>query len=389
MYDFDTILNPDAQAAVEGRNPGYIVRMGVADMDFRSPPEVTEALIARARKGWYGYQGMTEDDYDAVRTWSAEHNGQEIPREHLLATPGVLYTMRACMYALTEQGDRVVIAPPLHTPSIRTAELKGRIPVRAQMRRLPDGSYTLDLDMLEKCFREGARVLLLCSPNNPTGRVLTYDELAGIAELSTRYGVRVVSDEIHRDIVYPPHRHIPLATLPGMEEAVTVFSPSKTFNMGGCHIGSAVISDAELRERVREELYAYGHSCGRPDLFAITAQTAAYRKGAAWLGELLTYLEGNIGTALEMLDGLPLRAVRPEGTMLLWVDCEALGMDTAAFWEFMKNRAHIQVDPGHYYDTADIGSYTGPQHHFRMKLAMPRRLLRYALGNLREAVSAL
>jgi len=232
--------------------------------------------------------------------------------------------------------------------------------------------------------------LMMCAPNNPTGRVWTREELSDVAELVKQHDAWIVSDEIHRDIVYPGKHHFPIATLPGMEErAITVFSPSKTFNMGGFHIGSAIIADAKLRADVTQAFYEYGHTCGRPPILCIAAQTAAYRHGSGWLEELLEYLDGNLDLALEYLRGTPLTACRPDGTFLLWVDCEALGMTTDELMSFMLEKAHILPDPGHYYDIYEIHEYKGLQHHFRLNIAMPRSLLEKAMDGLRSAVMAL
>ncbi len=389
-YDFDQIVDRRAIKAMKWDVPEGIIPMSVADTEFLAPPEISEAIRERAAVASYGYSGMTDADYDAVLGCIGAHQGQVVPREHLLSTPGVLYTMRVVMYALTEPGDRVVVQTPLHTPSIGSAGLRGRIPVKNHLKRLPDGGYTFDLEDLERCFRDGARVLMMCAPHNPTGRVWTMEELSGVAELVREYDAWIVSDEIHRDIVYRGKHHIPIATLPGMaERAITVFSPSKTFNMGGFHIGSAIIADRKLRAKVTQVFYEYGHVCGRPPVLCVVAQTAAYTHGAAWLAELLEYLDGNITLALEYLEGTPLAACRPDGTFLLWVDCEALGMNTGDLMSFMREKAHILPDPGHYYDTYEIDRYEGLQHHFRLNVAMPRSLLKQAMNGLRKAVLAL
>ncbi|MBK35089.1 MAG: hypothetical protein CME26_06105 [Gemmatimonadetes bacterium] len=389
-YDFDQIVDRRAINASKWNVTEGIIPMSIADTDFLSPPEVSEAIRERVAVESYGYSRMTDADYDAILDWIGTHQRQEVPREHLLSTPGVLYTMRVVMFALTEPGDRVIVQTPLHTPSIGSAELRRRVPVKNQMKRLPDGRYTFDLDNLERCLAEGARVLMMCAPNNPTGRVWTMEELSGLADLVKEYDAWIVSDEIHRDIVYRGKRHIPISTLPGMEErAITVFSTSKTFNMGGFHIGSAIIADPRLRADVTQAFYEYGHSCGRPSALCIVAQTAAYKHGAGWLEELLEYLDGNISLALKYLEGTPLAVFRPDGTFLLWVDCEALGMHTDELKLFMREKARIQPAPGHYFDTYQIGEYTGLQHHFRLNIAMPRSLIEEAMDRLRNAVLAL
>lgn len=389
-YDFDQIVDRRAINASKWNVAEGIIPMSTADTDFLSPPEISEAIRERIAVGSYGYSRMGDADYDAILDWIGEHQGQHVPREHLLATPGVLYTMRAVLYALTDPGDSVIVQTPLHTPSIRSAALRDRILVKNEMKRLPDGGYTFDLDDLERCLAGGARVLLMCAPNNPTGRVWTLEELSGVAELVKAHDAWIVSDEIHRDIVYRGKRHIPIATLPGMEErAITVFSTSKTFNMGGFHIGSAVIADPRLRADVTEVFYEYGHSCGRPSALSIVAQTAAYKHGAEWLGALLEYLEGNVSLALEYLQGTPLSACRPDGTFLLWVDCTTLGMNTDELKPFLRDKARILAAPGHYFDTYEIDEYKGPQHHFRLNVAMPRSLIEQAMDRLRNAVLAL
>jgi len=389
-YDFDQIVDRRGINASKWNVSEGIILMSVADTEFLSPPEISEAIRERVAVESYGYSRMTDADYDAILDWIRAHQGQKVPREHLLSTPGVLYTMRVVMYALTEPGDRVIVQTPVHTPSIRSAALRQRVPVKNQLKRLPDGAYTFDLDDLERCLAGGARVLMMCAPNNPTGRVWTMEELSGVAELVKEYDAWIVSDEIHRDIVYPGKRHIPIATLSGMEErAITVFSTSKTFNLGGFHIGSAIIADAKLRAGVTQVFYEYGHACGRSPALCIVAQTAAYKHGAGWLEELLEYLDGNISLALEYLQGTPLAACRPDGTFLLWVDCERLGMNTDELMSFMREKARILPDPGHYYDTYEIGGYKGLQHHFRLNIAMPRSLLEQAMDSLRNAVLAL
>ena len=386
-YDFTTILDRRPYTAAKWLGvPEGILPMTIADMEFASPPEVVEAIQRRAAFGNYGYTMMSEEDYSAVIDFVQWRHGIAIPREHLLATPGVLYTMRCAMYMLTQPGDQVVVPTCLHTPSIRTAGMQGRVPCKSWMRRTPDGNYTFDLEDLERRFRDGAKVLLLCAPHNPTGRVWTRAELEGVARLCVQHDVTVVSDEIHRDLVYRGHPHCEIASLPGMaERTITVFSPSKTFNFGGIHIGSAVTANGDLRERLRAKLYEYGHECGRPPLFSLVAQTAACQHGRAWLEELLPVLEANADLMLHYLDGLPVTACRPEASFLLWVDCSRLHLDTASLQALLAE-AGIAADPGHYYDTCDIHGYTGPQHHFRLAFGMPRALLEPAMARLRKTI---
>lgn len=389
MYDFDRIVDRRCIGACKYLGtPDNILPMTIADMEFAPPPEVVEALQKRAACGNFGYTMMVDRDYQAVIDWVQKRHNMTIDREDLLATPGVLNTMRCAMYALTEPGDKVAVILPLHTPSIRSASMQGRICCESRMLRLADGNYTFDLEDLEKHFRSGAKVLMMCSPHNPTGRVWKMEELSALAELVKKYDCMVISDEIHRDLIYPGNRHIPLATLPGMEKRViTVFSASKSFNLGGCHIGSAVIADHELKEKIRALLYEYGHECGRPPLFSLVAQTAAYETGEKYLEEMLVYLNKNIDLAMDYLAGLPLKVIRPEASFLLWADCSEYGFNTRQLAETLA-KAGISADPGHYYDTCKIAGYEGVQHHFRLAIGMPRQLLEPALDRLRKVLKA-
>ena len=387
MYDFDKIIDRRHCNACKFINlPEDFTAMSVADMDFEVPDFIAGALHKRVDTANYGYTMMGDEDYQAVIDWSCKRHGVVIPREHLISTPGVLNTMRCSMYALTEPGDKVVVVLPLHTPSIRSATMMGRNKVESWLVCDENGNYTFDFADLEKHFSNGAKVLMLCSPHNPSGRVWSKDEMEKLAALVIKYDVKVVCDEIHRDLIYPGHKHIVLGNMPGMaERTVTVFSASKTFNLGGCHIGSAVIANEEMRNKIRYTLYEFGHECGRPPVFSLAAQTAAYQHGEAYLEELLKYLSGNIDLAMEYLADMPVKCVRPEASFLLWVDCRELDLSTSEL-NGLFAKAKISADPGHYYDTFQIADYTGKQHHFRLSIAMPRQELKAAMENLRKAL---
>ena len=390
MYDFETVQNRRQFNACKyiGIDENMIP-MSVADMDFTVPPEIKAALHDRIESANYGYTMMGDEDYQAVIDWTFKRHGVVISKDSLLATPGVLNTMRCAMYALTQPGDKVLVILPLHTPSIKSASMMGRVRCESRLLEESSGFYTFDFADIEKHFQNGVRVLMLCSPHNPTGRVWRQCEMEKLAELVKKYDVYVVSDEIHRDLIFPGNRHIVLGAMPGMEtRTVTVFSASKTFNLGGCHIGSAVISDPELKEKVRAALYEFGHECGRPPVFSLAAQTAAYRFGEPYLEELLKYLAKNIDLAMEYLSGLPVKVLRPEASFLLWVDCRQLDLDTVRLNALLA-KAGITADPGHYYDTDRINDYHGFQHHFRLSTAIPRHQLETALSSLRKVLENL
>lgn len=384
-YNFDEAFDRRKLSCKWMDIPEDTISMSIADMDFPIMPEVGQSVKEAIDRRDFGYQFMQERHYSAILNWIKKRTGEDIPREYLLDTPGVLYTMRCSMYALTKPGDKIVIQTPLHTPSIKSASMMGRIPMKNWL-IYKDGKYTMDFDHLEKCFREGAKVLMMCAPNNPTGRVWTREEMETVAELANKYNVYVIADEIHRDILWDGNKHISPSSMPSLKDrCVSVISTSKTFNMGGFHIGTAIIPNKEIREKVREQIYAFGYSCGMPTVLDREAQTAAYTYGEDWYRQMLSYTECNIEHALEYLDGLPISARKPEGTFLLWVDITELNIDNAALWDLMKNKWGVIGDPGSYYDTKDYLDYTGMEHHIRLNLATQRKNVEKAFDKIRKS----
>ncbi len=384
-YNFDYIIDRRKTGALKWTDaPVGTISMTVADMDFHLAPEITEAIKQAADVGESGYVAMSERDYDAVIDWVRDINGTQIKREHLIATPGVLYAARTAMYTLSEPGDKIVVQRPLHTPSIKSAYMLGRVPMINTL-IYENGKYTVDFDDLERCFKEGARVFMICAPNNPTGRVWTEDELKNIAYLANKYNVYVISDEIHRDIVWGNNRHVSPTEIDGLaDRSVAVFSTSKSFNMGAYHIGSAVIPNDDIRNKVVSRFYEYGHVCDRPSLLCIAAQTAAYTKGREWFFQMRDYVKENMRLAQEYFADLPIYANDPEGTFLLWMDISELGFNAEKLRDVMKNDWKVMLDPGSYYDTKDYMQYTGLEHHMRMNLATPRPQLEEALSRIRK-----
>lgn len=384
-YDFDKVINRDGTLKWEDMNSKGIISMGVADMDFRLAPEIIDAIKKCADVGEFGYTKILDHDFDAIVNW-LKYRGKDVPKEYILPTPGVLYSARAAMYMLTQKGDKVIVQTPLHTPSIATAAMNGRIPVVNKL-KYENGRYEIDFEDLENCFKSGAKVLMICAPNNPTGRVWTKDELKKVASLVVKYNAYVVCDEIHRDIIWQGQEHIYPTEIPEIaDRTISVFSTSKTFNMGGFHVGSAIIPNPELRERLRKKLYTWGHSCIRPSTLCLAAQTAAYNNGRQWYEQMMSYVSGNFDLALDYLSDLPIRASRPEGTFLLWVDISELGLRTKRLYEVMMNDWKVYGDPGLLYDTAEYEGVDVPEHHVRLNLATSRITVEQAFDRIRKSL---
>ena len=359
------------------------IGMGVADMDFRLVPEVADAIKQCVDEGEFGYAGMQGSDYKAVQDWLA-YRGYSVPGEYIVPTPGVLYSARAAMYMLTQPGEKVIVQTPLHTPSIATAAMQGRIPVENRMKYV-DGKYELDFENLEECFKQGAKVLMMCAPNNPTGRVWTMSELKTIAALVIKYNAYIVCDEIHRDIICAVYKHISPTELPEIaDRTVAVFSTSKTFNMGGFHIGSAIIPNPELRERFKKQFYTWGHTCERPSTVCQAAQKAAYTHGREWYEEMMTYVDKNFDIALDALSDLPIHATHPEGTFLLWTDVSEMGLYTADLRRVMLEEWKVFCDLGILYDTSEYQGKNVLEHHVRINLATTHANVEEAFDRIRK-----
>lgn len=382
-YNFDEIRDR-RNTAKWGLSRQYnAIGMGVADMDFKIAPEIIDGIKECAELGEFGYTAVMGKDYRAVIDWLA-YRGKTVPKEYIVPTPGVLYSARAAMYMLTKEGDKVIVQTPLHTPSIGTAGMQGRVPVINRL-KYENGRYEIDFDDLERCFKEGARVLMMCAPNNPTGRVWTMDELKKIAALVIKYDAYIVCDEIHRDIIWEGHEHISPTELPEIaDRTIAVFSTSKTFNMGGFHIGSAIIPNPELRDRFKKQFYLWGHTCERPSTLCLAAQTAAYTNGHGWYEEMMKYVGGNIDLALDYLSDLPIHASHPEGTFLLWVDVSEMNLHTRALREVLLNEWRVLCDRGVIYDTYDYMNVDPLEHHIRINLATPRANVDEAFGRIRD-----
>lgn len=362
-----------------------ILPMWVADMDFKSPPEVVRSIRDRAAHAVYGY-GARPDSYDeAFIAWAKKRYGFEIKKEEILFSPGIVPALSLCVMAFTSPGDGVIIQPPVYPPFAGVVRDWGRAVVENELKLSQDGArYEIDLDDLETKARHGARMMLLCSPHNPVGRCWTAEELERVLSICVKHNILVVSDEIHADIVYSGSKHIPSATV--SEKAagnmITLMSPSKTFNITGLSISSAVASNKDLREKLGS--YIEKLHIGLTNVFGIEAFEAAYRYGEPWLTALLSYLEANRDRAVDFIrrEIPPLETVKPESTFLLWIDFRKLGMGRERLKEFVVKEARLGLNDGASFGEAGTG-------FMRLNFACPRATLEEGLARLKSAVSRL
>jgi len=357
-----------------------VLPMWVADMDFRAPRQVIEALKDRAGHGVFGYTARPAELYDAVIEWFAARYGWRIEREWILATPGVVPALDLAIEAYTAPGDGVIIQPPVYYPFRDAVSRNGRRLVNNRLLEREDG-WRIDSEALGRDCRR-ASMLVLCSPHNPVGRVWTATELRDVVRVCAKNDVTIFSDEIHADIVHAGNRHLPTATLDGAADiTVSAYATSKTFNLAGLQMSLNVIPDPELRREFREVSDRF--HMGMSNVFAIEATRAAYSCGEEWLEALLAYLKGSFDLLEERLKSIPGVAVRrPEGTYLAWLDCRGLGLDDDALEELFVQGAGLGLNRG-----STFGP--GGEGHMRMNLACPRSVLAEALDRLERAVARL
>lgn len=383
-FDFDRVIPREGTSALkyDGRTAYFgtsdVQPLWVADMDFAAPEAVTHALIARATHPIYGYTLPPESVYDALIGWMKKRHAWVIEREWIVLVPGVVPSLNAVAMALTEPDEGVIVQPPVYFPFFSAATKTGRRLVQNPL-KLDNGRYSIDFEHLEQCAQD-ARLLLLCSPHNPVGRVWQREELTQVLDIARRHDLTILADEIHADLIYPEYRHHALATLTDdTANIVTAVAPSKTFNIPGLGLSALIIPDSARRSRINQVLDMVHMTAGNP--FSLTAFEAAYREGAPWLESLMAYLQKTRDEAARYIElELPrIKLIPAEGTYLLWLDCRELGMRDDELKRFMIHEAGLGLSPG-------IAFGMGGSGFMRMNIGAPRSLVMEALEKLKAAL---
>ncbi len=382
-YDFDTVYDRTNSNSVKYmKHPHFpdaegLIPMWVADMDFRTAPEIIDAMGEAARTGIFGYTLIDDEYYQLFIDWYQKRFGFSAERDWIVPVDGVLAGISAAISAVTEKDDPVLILQPVYFPFPGVIEENGR---RVVVSELADGArYSIDLEDLEqKIVDHNVKTLLFCSPHNPVGRVWDETELSAVAELCQKHDVIVISDEIHSDLAF--RKHIPFASLSedAARRTITLVSVTKTFNLAAVHGADFIIQDPDLRSAIKAELQT--RFTGSLTLFSIAAAKAAYRYGAAWLDELLPYLKGNIDYVASQLRDTKIKPIDMEGTYLMWLDCRALGMDDKELEEFFVRECGVWLNSGHTFGAGGSG-------FMRMNVACPRVTLEKAITRIRKALA--
>lgn len=357
------------------------ISMWVADMDFRAPDCVQDAVKRLHAHGVYGYFGDDSAYRTAICWWMENRHGWAVDPAAIFTTHGLVNGTAMCVDTFTAPGDGVVLFTPVYHAFAKVIRANGRRVVECPL-ALHDGRYEMDFAAYDALIDDKTRMVILCSPHNPGGRVWTRTELEQVAEFARRHDLVLVSDEIHHDLVMPGHKHIPMAHIDGIaDRLVMMTATTKTFNIAGSHAGNVIIPDEKLRKAFGDRMAGLGLS---PNAFGLHMATAAYSpEGAAWVDELVTYLDGNRRLFDAAINAIPGLASMPlESTYLAWVDFSGTGMERAEFTKRVEQGAHIAANHGPTFGT-------GGEQFLRFNIATPRALVQQAVERMTKAFSDL
>lgn len=353
------------------------IPMSVADMDLKAPPAVIANLQKRAAHGIYGYESRPESYFTALESWYQNRHDWEIDRRSIEPCPSILNAISILINQHSDEGDGVILQPPVFFEFRMVVRSNARKVVKNPL-KLVVGRYQMDFADLEaKAADPDNKILILCNPHNPVGRVWTEAELGQVAEICERHGVFVITDEIHGDFAYPPYRYTPYLTVSesAAQNAAACLSPAKTFNIAGMVDALTIIPNETHRQRFHD--FAHRHQINKVNVFASLATETAYREGADWLDELLGYLQGNVNLIKEFLPAnvANVSLIDPEGTFLVWLDFRELGLDAKTLEKFLAQQAQLALAPGYWFGREGAG-------FARMTIGCPRTTVQRALENL-------
>ena len=386
-YDFDQEISRYNTASLKWddveRQYGEkdLIPLWVADMDFMSCTPVIEALKKTVAHGVFGYPIQTESYREVIADWMRKRFQWEVRPEWLHYSPGVVAALSFLVQAFTQPGDKVLIQSPVYYPFSKAVTDNGRQLLHNPLKREGE-HYKMDFDDLRKKVALGAKMLILCSPHNPVGRVWTKEELTELGEICIANNVLVVSDEIHADLLYPGYKHTPFAAISEefAQNCVVCTAASKTFNLAGLQNANIIIPNEKLGKMFRTVMDA--PHLVRTNTFGAVATEAAYRDGEEWLEQVLVYLYQNlefltqyIGTNIKQLKVVP-----PEGTYLVWIDCSELGMSSKELEQFMRKQAKVAIDDGYIFGP-------GGEGFIRINIACTRKNLAEGLRRIESAVN--
>lgn len=358
-----------------------VLPLWVADMDFLSPSAVIDSLLKRAKHGIFGYEYKKDGYIDAFINWYTNRHNWSIDRTHIEFCPSVLNAIAVLINQHSEKSDGIIIQPPVFFEFRMVIRSNERRIIKNPL-RLEDGKYQMDFaDLEEKAANPKNKMMIICNPHNPIGRVWTREELARAGEICRRHNVLIISDEIHGDIVYGSNRYTPFVSISDelAQVSFACLSPAKTFNIAGMIDAMAVIPNEEYRQRFHD--FAHRFQINKTNVFASAAIEAAYSEGSKWLDDLLVYLQSNIDFLKSYLDeNLPqVKLVEPEGSYLVWLDFRELGLEAKELERFLAQKARLALNSGYWFGREGAG-------YARMNIACPQSTLYEAMSRLTNAI---
>jgi len=384
-YSFDEIIDREGTACVKWDlrkqifGNADVLPMWVADMDFKTPSFITEAIIKRASHAVYGYTYRTEGYYNSIINWMERHHGWKIERKSILFSPGVVPVLFMATLAFTKPGDKILIQPPVYPPFFDAVINNNRQLVYNPLMQVED-RFVIDFEDLDKKL-PGTKLMILSNPHNPIGRVWTEMELKKIGDLCIKHKVILISDEIHCDLVLPGYKHICTANLSPEIAAntITCIASSKTFNTAGLSTSSVIISNPEIRAKLDAVIQSVHVDSG--NFFGAIASEAAYEHGDEWHAKLIEYLAKNVAVVRSFLkDRLPeIKLNAHEATYLLWLDFRALGLSQPQLVDLITNKAMLGLNDGTAFGVEGTG-------FMRLNVGCPRTMLLDGLSRLEKAL---
>jgi len=381
-YDFGAVIDRKNTCSIKydpvsRGKPEDVLPLWVADMDFAAPPCVIDALVSRARHGIFGYSEPDESYFFAVQSWYKKRFDWNIEKKWIIITPGVVNSLYLAVRAFTKPADSILIQQPVYYPFGSAARQTGRELLVNEL-VYKDGVYSIDFDDFEEKAKS-AKLFILCNPHNPAGRVWTRDELFRMGEICLKYGVMVISDEIHQDIVFSPNKHLIFGSLDERFADICIIctAPSKTFNLAGLQHSNIFIPNDKLRILFKKEFESGGLS--QPGIMGLISCEAAYTNGEEWLDELIIYLADNFSLLDDFLKtNIPkIKLVKPEGTYLAWLDCRELELSDKDLNVAITHNCKLWLNEGAMFGKGGSGFQ-------RMNLACPRSVLQNALERLEK-----
>jgi len=382
-FDFNTLPNRRANDSVKWNKYNEdVLPMWVADMDFKTPGPVIEALKARIDHGVFGYPQFPKNLEESVVEWLDRRHGWQVTPEDLVFIPGVVTGFNLAAHAVTRPGDGFLVQTPTYGPFFGVEKNVNLVQHEMELTHCKNGQYKVDLDAFEAALTGRTRIFMFCNPQNPTGRVFRKDELEAMAEICLKNEIIICSDEIHSDLIFSGNKHIPIASLDPeiAAKTITLIAPSKTFNIAGLKASVAIITEEALRKQFCD---ARQGLTGRVNLLGMVAMEAAYARGGAWLDALLEYLEANRDYLFDFVaQELPgVKMAKPEGTYLAWLDCRESGINGKPDEFFLEN-AKVAENDGSWFGK-------GGQGFVRLNFGCPRSILEEGLTRMKKAISRL